>query len=65
LQEHLAITEKTKKETRRGTGSPKYGGKQGFIEGLMDKISGAHKCKGMEGIITEGQKIMRPTWIQM
>jgi ferritin-like metal-binding protein YciE len=58
LQEHLAITEKQRKRLDEVQDLLNMEENKGFIEGLMDKISGAHKCKGMEGIITEGQKII-------
>jgi ferritin-like metal-binding protein YciE len=61
LTEHLRITEKQRKrldEIQRALGesSSEEGDKKGLFSRLFG--SGGHKCKGMEGLITEGQKVM-------
>lgn len=63
LREHLRVTEEQKKRLDKvketfGEGNGEDGGeKKGFFSRLFGG-SGAEKCKGMEGLITEGQKIM-------
>ena len=67
LQQHLSITEKQRTrldEVAKLVGSEenKQEGDEskGFLSGLFSAISsGGEKCKGMEGIISEGQKIMK------
>ena len=64
LREHLKITEEQKnrldkikqifgEEPAQGDGE-----KKGFFSRLFGGSSGGEKCKGMEGIISEGQKII-------
>ena len=68
LREHLKITEKQKtrlEEIQKLLGESEGGAdtgagtenKSGFISRLFGG-SGAQKCKGMEGLISEGEKIM-------
>lgn len=66
LREHLKITEvqksrldKVKELMGEGTGEDGEGGqKKGFFSRLFGGGSGGEKCRGMEGLITEGEKIM-------
>lgn len=67
LQEHLAITENQRERLNQvqqllGEGEPKGGEngreKKGFLKGLFGSL-GKTTCKGMEGIISEGQKVMK------
>ena len=67
LQEHLKVTEKQKarldkvknllseneNEESNGNGSGK-----GFFSSLFGGSGSSQKCKGMEGLITEGEKVM-------
>ena len=62
LREHLKITEEQK---NRLDGVKKMfgeedneGEKKGFFSRLFGGSSGGEKCKGMEGIISEGEKMM-------
>lgn len=61
LQQHLSITEKQRSRLdqvqKLVSGDDEEN--KGFLSGLLSAISGGEKCKGMEGIITEGQKIMK------
>lgn len=67
LQQHLSITEKQRTrldEVQKLVDEEKRGqsgeDSKGFLSGLFEAISsGGEKCKGMEGIITEGQKILK------
>jgi ferritin-like metal-binding protein YciE len=64
LEEHLRITEKQRKrldevQNLMESGQEEEGENKGFLSGLLDKIGGKQTCKGMEGIITEGQKILK------
>jgi ferritin-like metal-binding protein YciE len=67
LQKHLAITEKQRTrldEVQKLVGDEQGEGSgeenKGFLSGLLEAIgSGGDKCKGMEGIITESQKILK------
>ena len=63
LQQHLAVTEKQRTRLDKVQSLLNKGQKneeeKGFLSGLFEKIGGGEKCKGMEGIITEGQKIMK------
>ncbi|MCW3110240.1 MAG: hypothetical protein JWQ09_4746 [Segetibacter sp.] len=62
LQQHLSVTEKqrTRLDRVQKLVSDEQGEEnKGFLSGLLNAISGGEKCKGMEGIITEGQKIMK------
>ena len=61
LQEHLAVTKKQKDrldEVRQLLNDEEAEGKSN--EGFFAKMfgGGSHKCKGMEGVITEGEKVM-------
>jgi ferritin-like metal-binding protein YciE len=62
LREHLRITEEQKKRLDQvqmimGEGEEQ---KEGEKKGLFSRLfSGGQKCKGMEGLITEGQKVMK------
>lgn len=69
LQEHLKITEEQKKrldqvrqlmnEDNENEESQEPGEeKKGFFSRLFGGADGKEKCKGMEGLIDEGQKIM-------
>lgn len=60
LRQHLEITNKQRKRLDRVLEMTKGEAdeKGGFFSNLFDKIQGQQKCKGIEGIITEGQKIM-------
>ncbi len=64
LSEHLRITEeqksrldKIKQSFGEGEGEEEGGEKKGFFSRLFG--GGGEKCKGMEGLITEGEKIMK------
>jgi ferritin-like metal-binding protein YciE len=63
LREHLRITEEQKNRLDKikqsfGEGEGEEGGeKKGFFSRLFG--GGGEKCKGMEGLITEGEKIMK------
>jgi len=70
LEEHLKITEEQKKrldqvqqllnEDNENEESQEPGEeKKGFFSRLFGGPDGKEKCKGMEGLIQEGQKIMR------
>ena len=60
LQQHLAVTEKQRTRLdevqKLVTGEDEK--EKGFLSGLFGAITGGEKCKGMEGIISEGEKIM-------
>lgn len=64
LREHLKVTEEQKsrldkvKQTFGEDGEEESGEKKGFFSRLFGGGSGGEKCKGMEGIISEGEKIM-------
>src|SRR5688572_17777188 len=64
LQEHLKVTEKQKtrldkiKKLLSENGNEESNGNgRGFFSSLFGG-SGNQKCKGMEGLITEGEKVM-------
>lgn len=66
LQEHLTITEqqRTRLDEVKKLVSGEAGGeageeKKGLLAGFFSAMTGEQKCKGMEGIITEGEKIMK------
>ena len=67
LQEHLKVTEKQKtrldkikKLLSEGRSEESNGNGQGFFSSLFGGASGgSQKCKGMEGLISEGEKLMR------
>ena len=62
LQEHLQITEKQKarldevQSLLRGKDEKAPENKRGFLSGLFG--GGGHKCKGTQGLIEEGEKVM-------
>ncbi len=62
LSQHLKVTEEQIRrldriqELMKGNGEEEGEGK-GFLSGLFGG-SGGHKCRGMEGLITEGEKVM-------
>jgi ferritin-like metal-binding protein YciE len=64
LEEHLRVTEKQRSRLDQvlssfnGEGKEEDNGgeKKGFLSGLFG--GGAQKCRGMEGLITEGEKVM-------
>jgi ferritin-like metal-binding protein YciE len=63
LEEHLRITEKQRTRLDQVLGSfneekdsEGNGEKKGFLSGLFG--GGTQKCRGMEGLITEGEKVM-------
>lgn len=65
LREHLKITEEQKKRLDKiksslsnGENTDESGEKKGFFSRLFGGGSGGEKCKGMEGIISEGEKMM-------
>lgn len=64
LREHLRITEEQKKRLDKvkeffGEGEGQGNGEsKGFFSRLFGGSSGGEKCRGMEGLITEGEKIM-------
>src|SRR5437868_2230395 len=64
LQEHLRITEEQKNRLDKikenlGDGEERTGNeKKGFFSRLFGGDSNGEKCRGMEGLITEGQKVM-------
>ncbi len=66
LQEHLRVTEKqktrldkVKKILSEGARQDGNNNGQGFFSSLFGGTSGGNqKCKGMEGLITEGEKMM-------
>src|SRR4051812_33054928 len=60
LSEHLRVTEEHKNRLDKiqktmKMGSEKSNGKKGFLKNLFGSN---HECKGMKGIIEEGNKIM-------
>lgn len=60
LEDHLKVTEEQKNRLDRvkallTEGEEQNQSNKGFLSGLF---SGTHKCKAMEGIIDEGQKVM-------
>lgn len=62
LREHLKITEEQKSRLDKvkqtfGEGEGE-GENKGFFSRLFGGSSGGEKCRGMEGLITEGEKIM-------
>lgn len=63
LQQHLEVTRQQR--TRLNDVQKLVNGEEdsqenkGFLSGLLGALTGSEKCKGMEGIITEGQKIMK------
>ena len=65
LQEHLKITEDQKSRLDKvkqtfGEGDEQNGGNKGFFSRLFGGGNGGgEKCRGMEGLITEGEKIMK------
>jgi len=65
LQDHLSVTEKQRTrldKIQQLVSEPAKGDEgenKGFLSGLLEKLSPDKKCKGMEGIITEGQNIMK------
>lgn len=67
LQEHLKVTErqktrldKIKKILSEGRIEENNGNGQGFFSSLFGGTSGgSQKCKGMEGLISEGEKMMK------
>lgn len=65
LQEHLKITEDQKSRLDKvkqtfGEGDGQNGENKGFFSRLFGSGSGGgEKCRGMEGLITEGEKIMK------
>ena len=65
LREHLKITEEQKKRLDQvkqtfgeGDGQGEGGENKGFFSRLFGGSNGGEKCRGMEGLITEGEKIM-------
>jgi ferritin-like metal-binding protein YciE len=64
LEEHLRVTEKQRQRLDQVLGSfngegkeeENGGEKKGFLSGLFG--GGTQKCRGMEGLITEGEKVM-------
>ncbi len=62
LQEHLTVTENQKQRLDkvqsllREQGEEAPAEKKGFLSGLFG--GGAHKCKGTQGLIDEGEKVM-------
>ncbi|MDB5223107.1 MAG: hypothetical protein JWN83_1774 [Chitinophagaceae bacterium] len=64
LREHLKITEEQKgrldkvKQTFGEEDGQGNGENKGFFSRLFGGRSGGEKCRGMEGLITEGEKIM-------
>jgi ferritin-like metal-binding protein YciE len=59
LQDHLKVTEKQKDrldKVKQLLGVEEQGEKKGLFSKLFG--GGSHKCKGTEGLIKEGQKIM-------
>ena len=62
LSEHLEVTRKQRERLDQVQSllntEQQETANTGFFAGLFDALS-AHTCKGMEGIITEGQKIMK------
>ncbi len=65
LQEHLKVTEKQKTRldkiksllSENGNEENSSNGK-GFFSSLFGGSGGSQKCKGMEGLITEGEKVL-------
>jgi len=66
LREHLKITEEQKKRLDKikqtfgegSEGDEGDGESKGFLSRLFGGGSGGEKCKGMEGLITEGEKFI-------
>lgn len=68
LQEHLKVTEKQRARLnkvqsffKKAGEEPQQPGKNGFLSGLF---GGGQKCLGMDGLITEGQKVMNEDMTQ-
>lgn len=62
LKQHLSVTEKQRTrldEVQKLVNGGASEENKGFLSGLFGAITGGEKCKGMEGIISEGEKIMR------
>jgi ferritin-like metal-binding protein YciE len=64
LREHLKITEDQKSRLDKvkqtfGEGDGQDGENKGFFSRLFGGGNGKEKCRGMEGLITEGEKIMK------
>ncbi|MCW3079473.1 ferritin-like domain-containing protein [Segetibacter sp.] len=62
LEQHLSVTEKQRTrldEVQKLVNGGASEENKGFLSGLFGAITGGEKCKGMEGIISEGEKIMR------
>lgn len=58
LEEHLVITQTQRKRLDDVLTLLDDGENKGFLAGLLDKFTSPQKCKGMEGIITEGEKVL-------
>ena len=64
LQEHLKVTEQQKKrldEVKNLLLSPEENGGNGQQKGLFSRLfggGGSQKCRGVEGLIEEGEKVM-------
>lgn len=63
LREHLKVTEEQKSRLDKikqtyGEDGEAEGENKGFFSRLFGGSNGGEKCKGMEGIISEGEKIM-------
>ena len=62
LQQHLEVTQRQRERLDKVNelikGQEETEENKGFFSGLFGALQGQQKCKGMEGIITEGQKIM-------
>lgn len=66
LEQHLSVTQKQRErlnavqDVLKGNESEDGAEEnKSIFSGLMNVLGGGHTCKGMEGIITEGQKIMK------
>lgn len=58
LSDHLKVTEKQKVRLDR-IKSLMVGGTEAKEPGFLEKIFGGTKCKGMEGLIKEGEHLMK------
>lgn len=61
LEQHLSVTEKQRTrldEVQKIVSGEAKEENKGFLSDLFGAITGGEKCKGMEGIISEGEKIM-------
>lgn len=65
LQQHLTVTERQRTRLNEiqnvvmDEQNQDGGEEKGFLTGLFQALGGGEKCRGMEGIISEGQRIIK------